>query len=364
MADNNLAGMVGNVQRVLDDKLQALQQVIGNELDAIKHAAASADGGQAAVSGGDNTDTLVGHLRNITKGYSQVDLLQALVTAASAYLPRVLLLIRKGNNLHGWAGSGFEEAFMQGGLKRVKWTIDGFAELNQVVNQKQPLITNFNELSDISNEIENFDGFHPFKSSFFPLVVKGKVAAVLYADSGDSPQLTNVELAEILCYYTGVELTLVTTKLKTQPAEGTQPVKASPAPQSAAAASATPQPAAPKPKPEPVPEPTPTPQPAAQAAAKPAASAAGGDDPAVKKAKRVARVLVSDLKLYNEDAVEKGCANGDLYSRLKDDLDRSYKHYQERIADLTLDNDTNYFKEELIRQLGGGNPNALGPLPF
>jgi len=88
------------------------------------------------------------------------------------------------------------------------------------------------------------------------------------------------------------------------------------------------------------------------------------ENPGVKKAKRVARVLVSDLKLYNEEAVSAGRKNHDLYNRLRDDIDRSFRHYEERVAGLVANSDTNYFKEEIIRQLGDGDPKQVGPLPF
>ena len=109
-----------------------------------------------------------------------------------------------------------------------------------------------------------------------------------------------------------------------------------------------------------VPEATPEPAPVASG---PLASG-GGEDPGIKKARRVARVLVSDLKLYNERAVTEGARKGDLYNRLRDDLDRSYKHYQERVAGIIPENEINFFKEELIRQLGDGDPQRIGPMPF
>lgn len=89
----------------------------------------------------------------------------------------------------------------------------------------------------------------------------------------------------------------------------------------------------------------------------------GDEDPGIKKAKRVARVLVSDLKLYNEQAVAAAQNSNDLYNRIKEDVDRSYQHYRERTNGLVPDG-TNYFKMEMVRQLGNGNAAVLGSLPF
>jgi hypothetical protein len=132
-----------------------------------------------------------------------------------------------------------------------------------------------------------------------------------------------------------------------------------------------------------------TPKPAAPApapaAAAPAAPAVGGDErpttqyipPAninranilggeksedAKKhdeARRFARLLVSEIKLYNETKVDQGRRNNDLYERLKEDIDRSRQMYDERIAD-EVRKVSNYFYDELVRILADGRADALG----
>lgn len=76
-------------------------------------------------------------------------------------------------------------------------------------------------------------------------------------------------------------------------------------------------------------------------------------------AKRFARLLVSEIKLYNEAQVALGRENKDLYERLKDDIERSKKMYLERVSQ-KIASTTNYFFEELVRTLAGGDPSALG----
>ena len=86
----------------------------------------------------------------------------------------------------------------------------------------------------------------------------------------------------------------------------------------------------------------------------------GGD--ANKKhdeARRFARLLVSEIKLYNEGKVEQGRQNKDLYERLKEDIDRSRQMYDERIAE-DVRKSTNYFYDELVRILADGDAGALG----
>jgi len=88
-----------------------------------------------------------------------------------------------------------------------------------------------------------------------------------------------------------------------------------------------------------------------------------GDDQqrAQEDAKRLARLLVSEIKLYNEKKVEEGRAKGDLYDRLKDDIERSRQVYEERTPELVR-RGTNYFQEEIVRILCDGRTDVLGSM--
>jgi hypothetical protein len=77
------------------------------------------------------------------------------------------------------------------------------------------------------------------------------------------------------------------------------------------------------------------------------------------EARRFARLLVSEIKLYNEAKVEQGRRNNDLYERLKEDIDRSRQMYDERIGD-DVRKASNYFYDELVRILADGKADALG----
>jgi hypothetical protein len=95
-----------------------------------------------------------------------------------------------------------------------------------------------------------------------------------------------------------------------------------------------------------------------------ARSLRGGDDPqrAVDDARRIARLLVSEIKLYNERKVAEGRVAGDLYTRLKDDIERSRQVYAERTPEHVRAT-SDFFHEELVRILAEGKPEALGPVP-
>lgn len=77
------------------------------------------------------------------------------------------------------------------------------------------------------------------------------------------------------------------------------------------------------------------------------------------EARRFARLLVSEIKLYNESKVEQGRRNRDLYERLKEDIDRSRQMYDERIGE-DVRKGSNYFYDELVRILADGSAETLG----
>jgi hypothetical protein len=76
-------------------------------------------------------------------------------------------------------------------------------------------------------------------------------------------------------------------------------------------------------------------------------------------AKRFARLLVSEIKLYNEHHVVEGRENRDLYLRLKRDIDRSREMYEKRVSP-NVSRKIDYFHDEIIRILGDNDPSTLG----
>ena len=84
-----------------------------------------------------------------------------------------------------------------------------------------------------------------------------------------------------------------------------------------------------------------------------------GDDEMHEEARRLARLLVSEIKLYNEEQVEEGRQARNIYARLKEDIDRSRQIFEERINE-QIRGKTDYFHEELVRILASGDPSILG----
>lgn len=83
------------------------------------------------------------------------------------------------------------------------------------------------------------------------------------------------------------------------------------------------------------------------------------DDARHEEARRFARLLVSEIKLYNEEEVDRGRVEKDLAVRLKEDIERSREMFEKRIA-AEIRSGHDYFQEELVRILADGNADALG----
>jgi hypothetical protein len=83
------------------------------------------------------------------------------------------------------------------------------------------------------------------------------------------------------------------------------------------------------------------------------------DEAQREEARRFARLLVSEIKLYNEEQVERGRESGDIYSRLKEDIDRSREMFEKRIS-AEVRESQDYFQDELVRVLADGDPGLLG----
>src|SRR5712692_1572364 len=76
-------------------------------------------------------------------------------------------------------------------------------------------------------------------------------------------------------------------------------------------------------------------------------------------ARRFARLLVSEIKLYNEKKVKEGRNQGDIYDRLRDDIDRSRQMYEKRVAPPVAARH-DYFHQELVNTLAEGDTAKLG----
>jgi len=81
-----------------------------------------------------------------------------------------------------------------------------------------------------------------------------------------------------------------------------------------------------------------------------------GDD---QGARRFARLLISEIKMYNEAAVRAGRQQKDLRHRLRAEIDRAQRLYEERVP-AAVGARQALFQQELVQTLADGDPALLG----
>jgi len=342
--------------------------------------------------------------RSLDEADNQVAVLRRFLDLVRGHASRTALFVSRSGSLGAWKAIGFSE---RGGndeaVRRVTLVQDTGA-IAKVLQGEPVRLPGGNE---ISSKIGAPDAV---EAILIPMVVKEKVSGFIYADcaAGEQERFQPESIA-FLTYLTGLVVDrLAARKLRPSPAlrpfgaaqaEETAPEQLeAPVPEptveevqeadkfemapeaqpsSFAAIPSPVEPPAPPPvrlderRPEvdlppaetirmpavaPPPE-EPRPSGGVRRLAGPLAPAEG--DERREEARRFARLLVSEIKLYNERVVQEGRAKGDIYERLREDIDRSRQMYDERIPEDVRAN-SNFFYDELVRVLADGRPDALG----
>ena len=83
-------------------------------------------------------------------------------------------------------------------------------------------------------------------------------------------------------------------------------------------------------------------------------------DPQQRAARKLARLIVSEIKLYDPQLVTEGVAAGRVYAKLKDQIDQGIALFERRVpAEVRASFD--YMHDEVVRQLAGGDASKIGP---
>ena len=75
--------------------------------------------------------------------------------------------------------------------------------------------------------------------------------------------------------------------------------------------------------------------------------------PPTDRARRLARVLVSDILCYNQDKRDQALVDGNLMTALGDEIKKSWELYKEKVGP-EVAKSTDYFKEALNEILADG----------
>lgn len=375
MVDNNwIQEMVGRVvSQVLESQFPALRdELVRRVLEELQP--------NLGAASQPSPRHLLQAISAVRQASGQKEILGALLDGASQFSSRAALFVVRGASVVGWQGRGFANP---DDLKN--FTLEASIGLcARVLEEKVPVRGTAQDL-DVAF-ITTFATPQDNRVFLLPLLLKEKVAAVLYADAGTEGdgQLDDAAL-EMLVLSSGLWLEIVALRRATASQEDAEPAPAPvekseataiesapppPAPVMAAAAEPVTEPAVEavsqsEPEPEAEPEPAPMAM-AAAAAAGPAGMLApvqappGPDDEALhRKARRFAKLLVDEIKLYNKPKLQEGKQNRDLYQRLKEDIEKSRAAYEKRYGS-TVAGAASYFDQEIVQNLADNDRSLLG----
>ena len=274
---------------------------------------------------------------SIQESSVQADILKALLEGVSGFSARSALFVVRGTTLAGWQARGFSDDNIRG------LSLDGSqglaARAIQDRNRASAAATEFDS-AFVEKQGKPWDG----NATLFPLVVKDKVAAILYCDSGrEQGRQTDYSAVEVLTRFTCLWLEHSAVK-KHLGSAGPEAIAAPTA--SVPAAAPTPAQQPPAPKPALAPEPT-------------LNGPSAEDEELHKKAKRFAKLLVDEIKLYNQSKVAEGRQNRDLYKVLREDIEKSRATYEKRYGSTPVAS-ARYFDSEVVRILADNDRSLLG----
>jgi hypothetical protein len=277
---------------------------------------------------------LLESVRGLDGATSLSEVLDALSLAAGREASRAAVLVLRNERLLGWKLHGFGALDTQ--PKSVDLTLSDAGIAGIAVGSARPVTTR-----DAQSPTQG-PTFADLPSDRMglavPVIVGGRVVAVVYADgvTDDSREQTIPsswpEVIEILARHAARCLeSLTVQKAATQTPSprfwvppGSAGNKTAPPPAASSSSERS--------------EPTPGPE---------------------ESARRFARLLLSEIKLYHEPAVDEGRRSRNLLSRLGPEIERARRHYEERVP-TSLRSRAELFHQELIATLAGGDPALLG----
>src|SRR5580700_139488 len=300
------------VAQAIQAQLPKLQSKISQQvLDALPAPAS-----ETAAPAQSDSGALVQAVSSIHAGSTQKEILRALLDAGSGYCSRIALFVVKAGAASGWQSRGF------GDDDPVKdFALDLAA--GPVAHTYQNRIATPGNIAEMGGRfVEQFGRPANEQVLVLPLALKDKVAALVYADGGDAGKL-DPDALELLVIATSAWLEVTSLRKQVAAREDSVPmarVEPAAAPVQTVSSFSDPFAAhAPKHVPASIPaeaEPAAEVVEVAAAHASAAAAPAAATDPLAglspedadvhRKAQRFARLLVDEIKLYNQAKVAEG----------------------------------------------------------
>lgn len=267
-------------------------------------------------------ERLLGAIRTIDGARSLSDTLTSLTDAAATMAPRAALfvVVNQGDSqdLQGWHAAGFGDE----SLKATRMSSADRAGRRLL----DLAISSGRAQSTVTEPAPSFAGLPEGRAGLaVPITVGGHSVAVLYADDAPAAEpeapASWPEAIQVLAAHASACLEQITAVRTTQAI-----------------------------------------QQMASTGTRPAAAGLAASAPAHEhdsSARRYARLLVSEIKLYNEAAVRTGREKRDLLNRLRPEIERARRLYEERVPPSVVARGT-YFQQELVHTLADGDSALLG----
>ncbi len=328
-------------RQLLDGQQQAEQRLQAAIADAEARALTSArESVDRARSREREVDTagfarLLESVRGLDGATSLSEVMDALAAGTAREAGRAAVVVIKGDHIQGWRLSGFGARDAQPKLVDLAVMESGViglaASAGRVYTTRDP------------QGGADGPGFETVPAEALgiavPVLVGGRVVAVVYADSALPDGQDRVipaawaEVVEILTRHAGRCLEALTAQKAA--GGGAKGARAARAAEGAAAAPAD-----------------------GGAATAPTALRAVE---ALDGARRLARLLVSEIRLYHEPAVTEGRQARNLLARLGPEIARAREVYDARVS-ADVRTRTDVFQQELVRTLAGGDASLLGAM--
>jgi hypothetical protein len=360
MADSKQIEFIAErvVSEVLSRHLPEIRQEMVRRVMAELPAAAGSDGGASSAV----LDAAMAALQDVT---SQTDILNVLLDFAARFSGRVALFVVRGEAATIWQARGFPD---DNGLRNFNLNLAD-AAVARVVHERIPVPAGLDFDPTFLAKVGHAAGGNAI---LLPLVLREKVSALVYGDCGLEGGKLDVAALKLLMRSAGMWLEVLALRKAmggTLPAP--EPAAAPPehgavtgtvvAPERAAVthSAVTPERAAAVMASSTMPHVAPAPSSSSVAVATPQPEWSSEEREVHTRAQRFARLLVDEIKLYNQGKVAEGRASKDLYDRLKEDIDKSRASYHKRYGS-TPAGSADYFTRELVRILADNDVTLLG----
>jgi len=336
------------VAQALERQLASFRESVVQEVLREVGPAPSAKPAQA----GSSAAGLQKAVARIQAGATQKEILRALLDNTVLYCGRAALFVVKNRAATGWQGAAFSN---NDAIK--DFALDVSSGIGARVLQSRTAENG--AASDFDKHFTSkFGSPSDGKVALLPLLLKDKVSALVYADSGAHAGTLDAAALDVLVRATSAWLEVISQRKQAQK-DGTPDAEMHSAPSANDPFAAHAPLHTGKAHHEAVP-----------AAAMSAAAASGGssagfaglspeDAEVHHKAQRFARLLMDEIKLYNQAKVADGRKHKDIYDRLKEDIEKSRATYLKRYGNTSAASG-NYFNQELIRSLAEDDVSLLG----